>query len=169
MKYYPAILLLLTGMLLATTALATPSLLVLDFELSDITSLPNTPGEQTRTAGFKPLLEQTLKAIGVYQIIPINAGEQAQANPGTGYLFTYNDAAAQLAKAHNADWILVNRHSKPSFLFSYLMTHLIETKTGRLVASFDIEMKGTHQKVTEHGIKALAGKIHRAIEGVQSE
>ena len=168
MKNSKAILLLLAS-LSATAVAASPRIAVLDFELRDITSLPNTPAELARTAGFRPLLEQALTDIGGYQTVAIAAEELKQARPSAGYLFDFNDAAAQLGRAHNADWILVTRHSKPSYLFSYLMAHLVEVKTARLVASFDIEMKGNHQKVTEHGVRALAGKIHRVIENMPSE
>lgn len=148
------------GLVTGMTARAEPKLLVLDFELNDLTSLPNTPAEIARTASFRPMLEQALANIGGYRLITLNPTEQAQANPSLGTLFDHNDTAAQLGKTHHADWILVNRHSKPSFLFSYLMTHVIDARTGRMLAGFNLEMKGNHRTVAEHGIRALAGKIN---------
>lgn len=162
MMMRPIIALLLTA-LTTITAAATPRVAVLNFELRDITSLPNTREERARTASFKPLLEQMLADAGGYRIVSISAEDQTLASPSAGYLFDFNDAAAQLGKMHGADWILVNRHSKPSFLFSYLMTQLVEVKTGRRVARFDIEMKGNHRQVTEQGVRKLAGKIRNAI------
>jgi hypothetical protein len=135
---------------------------VLNFELNDITSLPNTTQEQLRTASLRPLLEQALSQSGDYEIIHINAADQARANAGFGYLFRFNDLAAKLGEQFGADWIIVGQHGKPSFLFSYLMVHLIDIKTQALVGSFDIELKGTHEKVTLRGIKALADKIQGA-------
>ena len=52
---------------------------------------------------------------------------------GSYNLFNFNEVAAQLGKQSNADWVVVGRHSKPSFLFSYLMAHLINVRTQQLV------------------------------------
>ncbi|MFK5950035.1 MAG: hypothetical protein QM500_14825 [Methylococcales bacterium] len=41
--------------------------------------------------------------------------------------------------------MVVGQHSKPSFLFSYLIANLINVKTGKKITRFDIEMKGNHQ------------------------
>ena len=148
------------GLLLLSNADAAPRIAVLNFELNDITSLPNTPQEQLRTASMQPLLEQAISQSGDYEIIHINAEAQAAANSSFGYLFRFNDLAAKLGEQFGADWIVVSQHSKPSFLFSYLMAHLINVKTQTLAASYDIELKGNHEKVTQRGVKSLANKIH---------
>ncbi|MDD5277666.1 MAG: DUF2380 domain-containing protein [Methylovulum sp.] len=153
----------LIGLLFCVSAQASQRVVVLDFELRDITSLPNTPQEIIRTASFAPLLAEAIKNTGDYDIIPIKPAEQAAANPSAGYLFDYSDEAAKLGKRHDADWIIVTRHSKPSFLFSYLMAHLVNIKTHQQVGSYAIEMKGTHQKVTQHSINALAKKIQQRL------
>lgn len=132
---------------------------VLNFELYDITALPNTPEELSHTAAMKPLLEQAIAKLGDYEIIQINVNEQNAANAGLGYLFNFNEVAAKLGKQSGADWVVVGRHSKPSFLYSYLMAHLIDVKTQSLAGNYSIELKGTHQKVTERGINSLAKKL----------
>lgn len=159
--------LLLIGMMASLPAYAAQRVVVLDFELRDITSLPNIPQEIRRTAGFAPLLAEAMKASGDYDIVTVKLAEQAAANPSTGYLFDYSDEAAKLGRQHQADWVVVNRHSKPSFLFSYLMAHLVDVKNHRQVGSYDIELKGTHDKVTRHGVNALAKKIHQTIKDLQ--
>jgi len=136
---------------------------VLNFELNDITSLPNTPQEQLRTASIGPLLEQALSQDGNCEIIQINAADQMVANSSFGYLFRFNDLAAKLGAQVGADWIVVGQHSKPSFLFSYLMAHLINVKTQTLAANFAIELKGNHEKVTKRGVRVLATKIDASI------
>ncbi|MDO9162172.1 MAG: DUF2380 domain-containing protein [Methylococcaceae bacterium] len=136
---------------------------VLNFELNDITSLPNTPQEQLRTASIGPLLEQALSQDGNCEIIQINVADQIAANSSFGYLFRFNDLAAKLGAQVGADWIVVGQHSKPSFLFSYLMAHLINVKTQTLAANFAIELKGNHEKVTKRGVRALATKIDASI------
>ncbi|MDP3934231.1 MAG: DUF2380 domain-containing protein [Methylococcaceae bacterium] len=136
---------------------------VLNFELNDITSLPNTPQEQLRTASIGRLLEQALSQNGNCEIIQINVADQIAANSSFGYLFRFNDLAAKLGAQVGADWIVVGQHSKPSFLFSYLMAHLINVKTQTLAANFAIELKGNHEKVTQRGVRALATKIDASI------
>ncbi len=143
---------------------ASPRIAVLNFELSDLTSLPNTVQEQQRTSSIRPLLEQALNQMGGYEIINIDAEAQAHANSSFGYLFRFNDLAAKLGAEFGADWVIVGRHSKPSFLFSYLMVHLINVKTRTLTASFDIELKGNHQSVTQRGVNKLVEKIQGTIK-----
>jgi len=136
---------------------------ILSFELNDITSLPNTKQERERTASIKPLLEQAIKQRGDYKIIKISSERQRTENAGIGYLFKFHDVAAQLAKEVSADWVIVGQHSKPSFLYSYLIANLINVKTGKRIARFDIEMKGNHQKVTLRGVQTLSRKIDKII------
>jgi len=166
MKHYlpglMMILLLLSGSVTAGTRIA-----VLGFELNDITSLPNTPEERIRTASIKHLLEQALAQRGDYQIIQISPAAQEAANAGFGYLFRFDDEVAELGARFGADWVIAAQHSKPSFLFSYLMAHLIDTRAKKRVADFDIELKGNHETVTRRGVKSLAGKIDGTIFGYE--
>jgi hypothetical protein len=150
-------------LLFNTTAFAQPRIAVLAFELNDITSLPNTPQEQARTAAMQPLLEQALKKAGGYDIVHIPVPSQAQSNGSFGYLFRFHEVAAQLGRQYGADWVVVGQHSKPSFLYSYLLVHLINVKHQHLSANFAIEQKGSHISVTEHGMAALADKLSKVL------
>lgn len=147
---------ILTGM---TPAHALPRLAVLDFELNDITSLPNTPAEKQRTSNIKPLLEHALAQSKNYEIVLIPLEEQAKANASFAYLWHFPDQAVQLAQKYGADWLLIGQHSKPSHLFSYLMGKLIEVKSQTLMENYAIEMKGTHPLVLQRSIENLAEKI----------
>lgn len=138
---------------------AAPRIAVLNFELRDITTLPNTPDELVRTATMKPLLEQAISDLGGYEIVQININEQNAATAGEGYLFDFDEIAAKLGRQSGADWVVVGRHSKGSFLYSYVMAHLIDVKTESLAGNYSVELKGTHQKVTERGTSALAKKL----------
>jgi len=150
--------------LLSGSIHAAQRIAVLDFELNDMTSLPNTPAEMRRTASMAPLLIQALSRVGDFEIVAVDADGQKSANAGIGYLFRFHELAARLGQQVGADWVIVSQHSKPSFLYSYLMAHLIRVKTQTLSASFDIELKGNHEKVGQRGINRLADKIHEAIE-----
>lgn len=163
MKKWIVAFIALACMIFIHPSFADPKIAVLNFELNDITSLPNTVLEQRRTESIRPLLEQTLTQKGNFDIISISADKQAPANAGFGYLFRHHDLAAKVGMQSGADWIVVGQHSKPSFLFSYLMAKLVQVKTGNLVTFFAIELKGNHAKVTQHGVEALADKIVKTV------
>ena len=155
--------LVIVSLPLSQASHAAPRIAVLSFELNDITSLPNTSRERQRTASIRPLLEKALTLTGDYQIVEISREAQASANSGFGYLYRFHDLAAKLGAEAGVDWVIVGQHSKPSFLFSYLMTQLIDVKTGKLSASYEIELKGNHEKVTQHAVSALAKKIQDTV------
>lgn len=138
---------------------AQPKIAVLDFELKDLTMKPGIPAEIARTASVKPMLENELKKSG-YPIVAIPSEAQLQATAGTGYLFDHHDIAAQLAKQFGADYIIVGRLHKPSFLFVYLMAHVIKVSNGHLVADLLTEVKGGEAKLTLKGVEDLAVKIN---------
>ncbi len=136
---------------------------ILDFELKDLTLKPGIPAELVRTASIKPILEQELANAG-YLIVTIDQTAQQQANSGFGYLFDHHDAAAELAKLYNADYVLVGRLHKPSFLFAYLMGHLIKVSDGKLIGNFIIESKGGAKKLISKAIETLADEIDNALD-----
>ncbi|QPK64665.1 DUF2380 domain-containing protein [Methylomonas sp. LL1] len=156
--------LVLSLILLSGNGRAAQRIAIVSFELSDMSSLPNTPAELQRTASMAPLLHKALRRAGDYEIVFIDADAQKLANAGFGYLFRFHDLAAQLGQRVGADWIIVSQHSKPSFLVSYLVTHLIRVKNQTLAAHYDIELKGNHEKVTYRSINRLAEKVHESIE-----
>lgn len=143
---------------------AAPRIAVLNFELLDDTLLPNAPEELTRIASMKPLLEQAISKLGNYEIVQVSVNDQNAATAGVGYLLNFNDIAAKLGKQSGADWVVVGQHSKYSFLYSYLMVHLVNVKTQKLAGDFPTELKGTDQKVTQRGISRLAKKLTARIE-----
>ena len=131
---------------------------ILDFELKDMTLLPNRPEELERTASIKPLLIAELKKSNL-TVLAVDATSQQTAEMGKGYLFDHADIAAQLGKTVNADYVIVGRLHKPSFLFAYLLAEVVEVKSGRLVDSLSLEAKGAEKKVTAKAVAALAEKI----------
>jgi hypothetical protein len=135
----------------SSTRAAQTTIAVIGFELNDLTGLPPTPTEKARTASIQPLLEKALVSTGRYRLIAIDPQVAAQANAGFGYLFDHPDAAAKLGREHGADWVLVGRLHKPSFLFAYLMAHLVDARAGRLAGNYVVEVKGPPKQVTPEG------------------
>lgn len=144
-------------------AFAETRIAILDFELKDLTLAPRVPSELKRTASIKPLLERELESAG-YVIVNIDAKSQAVADAGVGYLFAHNDMAARLGKEFNADYILVGRLHKPSFLFAYLMGHLIRVSDAKLIGNYISEAKGPNQKLTIKTVESLTVKIDKALD-----
>jgi Protein of unknown function (DUF2380) len=131
---------------------------ILDFELKDVTLLPNRPEELERVASIKPLLTAELKKVGLV-VLPIDSVAQQALNMGEGYLFDHVDVAAQLGKNVGADYVIVGRLHKPSFLFAYLLTEIVDVKSGMLIDSLSVETKGGEKKLTGKAIEMLADKI----------
>jgi hypothetical protein len=48
------------------------------------------------------------------------------------------------------------------------MANIVNVKTKKLVAHYDIELKGSHKKVTERGIRAIAKRIGNRIKQYNS-
>jgi hypothetical protein len=144
--------------LLSINVRANTRIAILDFELSDVTLAPGIPAEIKRTAAIKAMLEGELEKAG-YVIIDIDLVTQHQSNAGFGYLFNHNDVAAELARQAGADYILVGRLHKPSFLFAYLMGHLIKASDGGLIENYVVETKGGETKLTLKAVETLTSKI----------
>jgi uncharacterized protein DUF2380 len=136
---------------------------ILDYELKDMTLKPGIPAELARTASIRPLLEQQLTVAG-YEVINIPYTAQQQANSGIGYLFDHHDTAAKLGRQHGADYIVVGRLHKPSFLFVYLLSHLIDANNGRLIGNFVTESKGGDKKLTGKAVEALTVEIDARLD-----
>lgn len=151
------------GLIIANSVYADIRLAVFDFELVDLTSLPNTQGEISRTATIKPLLDEAINRFGGYQTTAVAEDGKNLSRPAIGYWYRFPDEAAKRGADAGSDWVVVGRHSKPSFLYSYLMVELIEVKTQRLMGSFSVELKGNHPLVMQHGVKRLAELIDRVI------
>jgi Protein of unknown function (DUF2380) len=145
---------------------AQPRVAVLDFELKDLTLKPGVPQEIERTASVKPMLEEELHKSG-YEIVAIPMDAQLQATSGVGYLFDHHDIAAQLAQKYDADYVIVGRLHKPSFLFVYLMAHLVDVKQQLLIADYLSEVKGGEKKLTRKGVESLVVKINDTLSGLK--
>lgn len=156
-------------LLLALNTLAAAAetrIAILDFELKDLTLKPGTTQERARTASIKPLLQQELALAG-YKIVEIPLNDQKRSNAGFGYLFDHPDAAAKLARNHNANFILVGRLHKPSFLFAYLMSHLIDSQSELMIGDLITETKGGDKKLTGKAVESLARQIDEILRRQQ--
>ena len=149
--------------LVSIGVLAETRIAILEFELKDLTLAPRTAAEIKRTASIKPLLEAELNKAD-YVIINIDPKSQKFADSGVGYLFDHDDVAANLGRQFDADYVLVGRLHKPSFLFAYLMGHLIRVSDAQLIGNYISEAKGPNQKLTIKAVESLTVKIDKALD-----
>ena len=149
--------------LISATVNSASRVAILDFELRDLTLAPGIPAEIKRTASIQPLLEKELASAG-YQIVKIPLEAQHAADSGVGYLFDHADTAADLGKQFGADYVLIGRLHKSSFLFAYLMAHLVNVDNQKLLASFITESKGPNSDLVIKAVETLADKIDDQLE-----
>ena len=97
-------------------------------------------------------------------IINIDPESQKIANGGVGYLFDHHDVAAELGKQFGVDYILVGRLHKPSFLFAYLMGHLVRVSDEKLIGNYISEAKGPNKKLTIKTVESLAVNIAKTLD-----
>jgi hypothetical protein len=97
-------------------------------------------------------------------IINIDPDSQKLADSGVGYLFDHHDVAAKLGRQFDADYILVGRLHKPSFLFAYLVGHLIRVSDAKLIGNYVSEAKGPNQKLTIKAVESLTVKIDKTLD-----
>ncbi|MCI0667537.1 MAG: DUF3280 domain-containing protein [Methylococcaceae bacterium] len=159
----PLLSVLCLGLFLALPLYAGPRIAVLDFELKDLTLDPNTQEEIERTASIKPMLEKILADLGNYTVVKIDQSSQRNADVAAGYLFDHFDAAAAFGQTLGADYILVGRVHKASFLFVYFMLRMIDTRTERLIGNYICEVKGPQKKLTVKGAECLIDKIDKTL------
>lgn len=135
---------------------------VLEFELNDLTLAPHTPEEVARTGSIQPLLLAQLGKLGPYQTVNLSK-EKTKDEGSFGYLFQHDDEAAALGQWLGADYLVVGRLHKPSFLFAYLMAHVIDTRSGQRLENYVVEVKGQQHRVTQKGVARLAQQIHATL------
>lgn len=162
-RFFMALYLLTGSVLLISPPLWAGDIAVLDFELNDLTRVADNSDEVKRTASLAPMLRDILTNTHGYVSIAIPTETYQNANQGFGYLFDHADAAAQLGQNLGAEWVVINRLHKPSFLFSYLITQVVNVKTGLAYPELIVEIKGQQEKMNQRGLKKLAGKIANQI------
>ncbi|AEG01149.1 DUF2380 domain-containing protein [Methylomonas methanica] len=151
----------LFGLLFGLMSLNSPAetrIAILNFELKDLTLAPGIPAEIKRTRSIRPLLAGELASAG-YTIVDIPPAAQQAADGGVGYLFDHTDAAAELGRQFGADYVLVGRLHKPSFLFAYLMGHLVRVENQTLIGNIITESKGPNAQLVRKAAESMADKI----------
>jgi hypothetical protein len=140
---------------------------VLDMELLNLTMALKDPEknaeiaekDQRNVALTEELVREGFSKRDHYQLVKISDEAHAEADESVGFLFDRPEAAASLGQEHGADYIVVGRYHKPTYLFSYIMLRVVDVASGELVEEFKTEVKGRPQETIPRKIENVMVEI----------
>jgi len=109
------------------------------------------------------LLKNGLSNMEGFTVIALSDDVRADADKSVGYLFDCASCSAELGRNNNADYIIVGRLHKPTYLFSYLIVRIFDSKTNKLVKEYRSEIKGLPNKSIPGAVGNLLHKINKDI------
>lgn len=140
---------------------AISKIMVLDFQLNDLTDLPNPPEELARINYLSTIFKQNL-ADNKIEIVPVNdkIKDEMSKNSAT-YLFDHTDVAVDLAKDSGADYIIIGVAMKPTFLFVYPRLLMVDIKSKRKAFTTYVQLEGSwsEKNTTANSGVMLATKV----------
>ena len=162
---------LLVSLLFVSNSIWATSIAVPDFELLDLTLRLTDPAkvaklkakEQKKIELMESLIEEGITNSEGFTFIPVSTEARENADKSIGYLFDCAECAADLGRDHNADFILIGRLHKPTYLFSYIIVRIFDVKNNRLIKEYRSEIKGKPSKAIPGAVDNLLLKINRDI------
>jgi len=163
---YLIISLCLSSLVYANTKLAVP-----DFELLDLTFKLSDPAkvaeihaqDQKNLKIIEGMLRNGLNKTDGISLVEITSEQREQADKSIGYLFDCPKCSAELGRSVGSDYIVIGRHHKPTYLFSYLIVRVFDTKTNSLHKEFRSEIKGDPKQAIPGAVYNLIKKINKTI------
>ncbi|NOQ82350.1 MAG: DUF2380 domain-containing protein [Methylophaga sp.] len=159
-------LLLMVNVVWAESKIAVP-----DFELLDLTMKLSDPQkvaeinaqDQQKLRDIETFLRKGLANKEGFSIVEISSEAKNDADKSTGYLFDCAACSAELGLNHNADYIIIGRLHKPTYLFSYLIVRIFDTHENKLVKEFRSEVKGDPRVAIPGAVANLINKISKTL------
>ncbi len=150
---------------------ANTTIAVTNFELLNLTLKLTDPKkvaeidaqDQKNMAMINELLQSGLSNINGFTMIKVSEKAHADADKSVGLLFDCASCSAELGRNSNADYIIIGRLHKPTYLFSYLIARIFDTKTNKLVKEYRSEVKGMPSKSIPGAVGNLLHKINKDI------
>ncbi len=137
-----------------------------DFQLNDLTDMPNAPQELARIEYLSPTFKQELVDNGV-ELVPVNDRLKAElsANFPT-HLFDRVEHAATLAEGSGADYLIIAVALKPTYLFVYPRILLIDIKTQQVVLAkaSQLESSWLDKNTTARSAEKLANMVSEKLQ-----
>ncbi len=159
-----------TTAMFALPAQAEPiaKVMVLDYQLNDMTDLPNAPEELERIALLSSTYKQRLVDNGV-ELVPVSeALKNAVANQSPTYLFDNVPNAAKMAEGSGADYLLIGEALKPTYLFVYPRILLVDIRTAEVVMAraAQLESSWSDQNTTKRTAEKLADMVSAELKSL---
>ena len=148
-------------------AAAPSTVMVLDFQLNDLTDLPNAPQELERISYLTKVFKEILVKQGV-NIVPVaNKLMADMQNQSATYLFDHIEYVAGVAAESGADYVLIGVALKPTYLFVYPRILLVDVKQKKVVLAkaYQLESSWTDQNTTANTARKIAEAVAIAIKG----
>ncbi|MDT8311488.1 MAG: DUF2380 domain-containing protein [Methylophaga sp.] len=153
MKNFMKILIALS-LIACGNAIAATKIGVLDMQLLNLTMKMSDPQKNAEMAAedlenvelTECLLRKGFEAREQFTLVEIDSEVQAEANKGVGYLFDRPEAAAELGEKFDADYVVVGRYHKPTYLFSYIILRVVDVHSGKMIEEIKTEVKGRAQE-----------------------
>ena len=148
----------------------TAGVMVLGFNLDDRTANPNAPEEIDRIALLTKSMKEALEQKGVALVEPNAEIEQVNQNNSATYLFDRVDEAADLAKDSNARYLLIAVAFKPTYLFVYPRTLLVDIATRKVVEAqaFQLESSWSDPNTTMNTGKKIAKSVADKLKALEN-
>ena len=171
--------LMLTGLVFAAGVQSTtpgmPKIMVVDFEVRDVSPIPDMAQEVERTALIDSGIRKALTDNGYALMAPCDALKQAS-EQGVGYLYDRPELAGKMGGECGADYVLMGQTWKPSFLFVFPQVQLVDTREHltrkQLVVvsrALQLEASTLDKNVTEAAAKKLAVQIIDKIKSLKKQ
>jgi hypothetical protein len=155
----------------AAFAGAGAKIMVLDFQLNDLTDLPNAPEELARIAYLTSAFKQKLADDSV-ELVPVNNSLNAlSAAQSPTYLFDHVDIAASLAEGSGADYLIIVVALKPTYLFVYPRLLMVDIKTQKVVMAraSQLESSWSDQNTTARSGEKLAIMVSEELKKLAAQ
>ena len=172
---------LISGLLLTSLSIgaelqavspAMKKIMVVDFELRDVSPIPNVTQEVERTALIDSVIRKTLSANG-YQLIPACNELKKASEQGNSYLYDRPEVAGEIGGRCGADFVLMGQTWKPSFLFVFPQVQVVDarknlTREQLVVVSRVVQLEAStlDKNVTEAAGVKLAMQIIEKLKSV---
>jgi len=171
MKYLNLNFLFIPLLFLSSPIWANTNFAVTGFEFLDLTfKIPDPKKEaaieaqeQEKINLIDKLIKEGIADTDGFTMIPISKEDRDKADKSHGYLFDCASCSSDLGREHHADYILIGRLHKPTYLFSYIIVRIFDVKTNKLIKEYRSEAKGKPQKSVPGAINNLLIKIRKDI------
>jgi hypothetical protein len=144
---------------------------VLDYQLNDLTDLPNAPEEIARIALLSSVYKQRLEENGV-ELVPANeALLNAVKNESPTYLFDNVPLAARMAEGSGAEYLLIGVALKPTYLFVYPRILLVDIDKAEVVMAraAQLESSWSDDNTTRRTAEKLADDVSAELKSLKGQ